>query len=200
VVRRGLLLVLLWSSAFAGAPTSRPAATATTENGRLAAEYFVQRAGASWVYQLAQGKGRVTITSFVDWRAVFSFSFGKRAGAGSWRIKEGAWTERSSSRGEGELVLLPSTMTRGTRWVAPASLERGGGAPAQYEVVALDAVVDLPRGPIEGCLAVLETSLDGQGATTHYFAPGMGQVAVRGPDDWLYRLLEFNPGSRGHGD
>lgn len=181
-------------------PTARQPATATSEATRLGAEYFIQKAGATWTYQLqGSGKGRVSINSFVEWKAAFSFSLGKRSGSGTWRVKEGAWLERSSSRADAEVVLLPAVMTRGTRWQAPASLERGGRESAQYEVVALDAQVDLPNGiVIDHCLAVLETGLDGSAPHTHYYAPNIGKVGVRGPDDWLFRLVEFRPGSRGH--
>ncbi|MER2560383.1 MAG: hypothetical protein ABTQ32_06685, partial [Myxococcaceae bacterium] len=66
---------------------------------------------------------------------------------------------------------------------------------------ALDAQVDLPNGIIiDHCLAVLESGLDGSAPYTHYYAPNLGKVGVRGPDDWLFRLVEFRPGSRGHSE
>lgn len=197
------LSVLLLSSWAVGEepPEARPAASPTSESARLGAEYFVQKAGAAWVYQGAKGRGRVGINSFVDWRAHFSYAVGGRSGSGTWRVKEGVWLERTSGRSEHEAVVLPAKMTRGTRWTAAASIERGGGGTAQYEVVALEAVVELPNGlSVEHCLAVLETAPDGAGAHTHYYAPNMGKVAVMGPDGWLYRLVEFHSGSRGHSE
>jgi len=202
-VHRRVLVVALLSSALAAAtepPTARQPATATSEATRLGAEYFIQKSGAAWTYQLqAGGKGRVTINSFVDWKASFSYSLGKKSGSGTWRVKEGQWLERAGARADGEVVVLPAVMTRGTRWQAPASLEKGTRDLAQYEVLALDAQVELPNGiTVDHCLAVLETGLDGSAPHTHYYAANIGKVAVRGPDDWLFRLLEFRSGSRGH--
>jgi len=180
-------------------PEARPPSSATSEASRLGAEYFVQKAGAAWVYQGVKGKGRVSINSFVDWRAQFSYAVAGKSGSGSWRVKEGVWLERAAGRSEHEAVLLPATMTRGTRWTAPASIERGGGGQAQYEVVALEATVETPNGmTVDHCLAVLETAADGSDPHTHYYAPNMGKVAVMGPAGWLYRLVEFHSGSRGH--
>lgn len=195
-----LLQLVIVSLAFAEPPTARQPATATSEPTRLGAEYFIQKAGVSWTYQLQSGaKGKVSIQSFVDWKASYSFSLGKKSGGGTWRVKEGNWLERSSSRADSEVVVLPAVMTRGTRWQAPASIEKGTREPSQYEVLALDAQVDLPNGiVIDHCLAVLETGLDGSAPHTHYYAPNLGKVGVRGPDDWLFRLVEFRPGSRSH--
>ncbi len=191
-------MVLLLSQA----PTSRPAATATSESSRLAGEYFVQKTGATWNYAGAKGtKAHYSINAFVDWRAAFSFSFGKRSAAGHWRVRDGTWLEKSPARGDAEAVLLPAVMTRGTRWVAAASLERGKSDQSQYEVLALDAQVELPTGlTVDHCLAVYESALDGTDAYTHYYAPNVGKVAVRGPDDWLFRLTDFHPGQRGHAE
>ena len=197
-----LLTVLLVASAARAEdpPEARPAPTPTSEAARLGAEYFVQKAGAAWVYQGVKGKGHVGINSFVEWRAHFTYAVGGKSGSGVWRVKDGVWLERAAGRSEHEAVVLPATMSRGTRWTAPASIERGGGGQAQYEVVALEAVVELPNGmTIEHCLAVLETG-DGPGAHTHYYAPNMGKVAVDGPDGWLYRLVEFRSGTRGHAE
>ncbi|MBL8934905.1 MAG: hypothetical protein JNM69_10140 [Archangium sp.] len=193
---------MLATAASAEPPTARQPATATSEATRLGAEYFIQKAGATWTYQLQSGsKGRVSINSFVEWKAGFSYSIGKKSVSGTWRVKEGNWLERSSARADGEVVLLPAVMTRGTRWQAPASIEKGTKETSQYEVLALDAQVDLPNGiVIDHCLAVLETGLDGSAPYTHYYAPNLGKVGVRGPDDWLFRLVEFRPGSRGHSE
>jgi hypothetical protein len=196
-----LTLVALTASSRANPPTARAPATATTEATRLGAEYFIQKAGASWTYQLqAGGKGRVSINAFVEWKASFSLSLGKKSASGTWRVKEGHWLERSGARADTEVVLLPAVMTRGTRWQAPASIEKGTREPAQYEVIALDAQVELPNGTLDGCLTVLETGLDGSEPYTHYYAPNVGKVAVRGPSDWLYRLVEFRSGNRGHAE
>lgn len=196
-----VLVLALGGAASAQQPTTRPPATATTEPSRLAAEYYVQRAGVSWTYQHGKGRARWTVTAFVDWRVSFSFSEGKKSGSGVWRMKDGVWLERNSARGEGESVLLPAVMTVGTRWTAPASVERGARDASQYEVLALDASVQLPTGvTVDHCLAVLETAADGTDTYTHYYAPNVGRVAVRGPDDWVLRLVEFNSGSRGHAE
>ncbi len=198
-LRLTLALVCLSTPALAQAP--RPVASATSEASRLGAEYFVQRAGASWTYQLAKGRGRVTISSFTDWRAHVSVSLGKLSGGATWRVKDGAWLERSGLRGEGEAVVLPASMTRGTRWSGPASMERGAGKASVFEVLALEAQVELPNGlTVEHCLAVLETAPEGAVAWTHYYAPNVGKVGVQGPDGWLYRLMEFRSGARGHAD
>lgn len=199
--RRSLLALVLASTALAAEPPNvRRPASPTTEATRLGAEYFIQKAGASWSYQLQGGsKGRVTINAFVEWKASFSYSLGKKSGSGTWRVKEGNWLERTSARADGEVVVLPAVMTRGSRWQAPASVERGTRELVQYEVLALDAQVDLPTGVIvDDCLVVLETALDGTAPYTHYYSPNIGKVGVRGPDDWLYRLVEFKPGARGH--
>jgi hypothetical protein len=199
------------------AQSARPAPSPTSESQRLGAEYFVQRAGAAWTYQLGKSpsgdrrrkpegdssdkKGRVTIVSFLDWKAQVSISLGKISGNASWRVKEGVWLERSGLRGEHEAVLLPAAMSRGTRWQDVASIERGGSKPSSYEVVALEAQVELPNGMIvEHCLAVLEMPDDGGPAFTHYYAPNIGKVAVQGPDGWLYRLVEFRSGGKGHSE
>ena len=62
-----VLLLLSLVSCGAFAQTARSAPSATSESSRLGAEYFVQRAGAAWTYQLGKGKGRVTIVSFLDY-------------------------------------------------------------------------------------------------------------------------------------
>ncbi len=179
------------------APT-RPAASATNEPSRVAGEYFVQKAGTVWNYAAAKGsKAHYSITSFVEWRAAFSFSLGKKSASGHWRIKDGAWLEKR----EVESVLLPAVMTRGTSWVAPASIERGKAGQSSFEVLALDALVELPTGVVvDHCLAVLESAIEGGDPYTHYYAPNVGKVAVRGPDDWLFRLTDFHPGSRSHAE
>ena len=100
--------------------------------------------------------------------------------------------------------MLPATVSRGTTWVAKPSIERGAGRPgdtSNFEVIALDALVETPNGmTVSNCLAVLETAQDGSAPHTHYYAPNMGKVAVRGPDDWLFVITEFRPGSRSHGE
>ena len=197
------LVLALSVSTLAFAQGARPASTPTTEASRLGAEYFVQRAGAAWTYQVgSKGKGRVSITSFVDWKAQVSVSLGKASGGTAWRVKEGAWLERSGLRGEHEAVILPAVMTRGTRWQEVASIERGGYKPASFEVVALEAMVELPNGvTVEHCLAVLEMPAEGGDAYTHYYAPNIGKIAVQGPDGgWLYRLVEFRGGGKGHSE
>jgi hypothetical protein len=217
-VKAFAFLSILSFAAFA--QTARPGPSPTSEASRLGAEYFVQRAGAAWTYQLgkssasgdrrrkAEGdsgerdkKGRITIVSFLDWKAQVSISLGKISGNASWRVKEGAWLERSGLRGEHEAMILPAQMSRGTRWLDVASIERGGSKPSSYEVVALEAQVELPSGMmVEHCLAVLEMPDDGGPAFTHYYAPNIGKVAVQGPDGWVYRLVEFRSGAKGHSE
>jgi hypothetical protein len=192
---------LLPTFALALTLSASPMDRGLSEPSHVAGEYFVQRAGVSWLYQMPKGgRARVAITSFVDWRASFTFSYGKRSGGGSWRVKDGAWLERTLARGEGDMVLLPAVLKEGTRWTGPASLERGPGSFSQFEVMALNAVVDLPNGTRLGnCLAVLETKMDGSEPWTHYWAPNVGKVAVRGPDDWILQLLQFTQG-QGHSE
>lgn len=183
-----------WPAA-AQPPDARPPPSPQQEATRLGGEYFVQRAGAAWTYQVSgQGKVRWAIHSFVDWRAAFSWSLGgRRSGTGTWRVKEGAWLEK---RGEVEGVLLPAVMRRGTSWTAPASIERGPGGTSSYEVLALDAVVELPTGErLTHCLAVLETGPRGE-RLTHYFAPNLGKVGVEAAGGWLSRLVAFSSGAR----
>ena len=196
------LLLLCCLPALASAQVSRPAPSATSESSRLGAEYFVQRSGASWTYQLDKGKGHVTITSFIDWKAQVSIAMGgKLSGGATWRVKEGVWLERTGLRGEHEAIILPASMSRGTRWQDVASIERGGGTPSSFEVVALEAQVELPTGiTVEHCLAVLEMPEAGGPAYTHYYAPNIGKVAVQGPDGWVYRLIEFRSGGKGHAE
>ncbi len=196
MLSRGVMVWLLLSAHVWAQGTS---ATATSESTRVAGEYFIQKSGASWVYQLTpKTKGRLTITSFVDWKAGFTLSLGKRTVSGAWRVKDGAWLERSLSRGEGEMVVLPAVMTVGTRWQAPSSLDSGVKGTSWFEVISLDAVVDLPTGvTLTHCLAVLETA-NGESTFTHYYAPNIGKVGLRGASDWVYLLLEFRPGSRSH--
>lgn len=206
-------MVVVSLIASASSAQGRPEATATTEASRLGAEYFVQRAGASWTYQLAADssrkkdkekenkRGKITISSFVDWKASVSVSMGKWQGGTTWRVKEGVWLERSGLRSEHETIVLPAQMTRGTRWQAPSSMERGTGKLSAFEVVALEAQVELPTGlTVEHCLAVLESAPEGGEGFTHYYAPNIGKVAVQGPDGWLYRLVEFRSGAKGHAE
>jgi hypothetical protein len=196
-----VLLVVAALVSFTTFAQGRPVATATTEASRLGAEYFVQRAGASWTYQLGKSKGRVTVASFIDWRAQVSISLGKWVGGATWRVKDGVWLERSGLRGEHEAIILPAQMTRGTRWQAPSSMERGSGKVSAFEVVALEADVELPTGmTVEHCLAVLETAPEGGEGYTHYYAPNIGKVGVQGPEGWIYRLVEFRSGARGHAE
>lgn len=196
------LSLLMCLSCVALAQSARPATSATSEASRLGAEYFVQRAGATWTYQLEKGKGRVTIVTFIDWKAQVSISLGgKLSGGAAWRVKEGVWLERSGLRGEHEAIILPASMSRGTRWLDVASIERGGTRPSTFEVLALEAQVELPTGiTVEHCLAVLETANDGGEAYTHYYAPNIGKVAVQGPEGWVYRLVEFRSGGKGHSE
>lgn len=175
---------------------------AFAQNARSGAEYFVQRAGATWTYELPKkAKGKVVINSVVEWKSNVSISLGKTSGSATWRVKDGAWTERSGLRGGGEVILLPAAINRGTQWQAPASIDRGGGKESTYEVMALEAQVELPNGiTVDHCLAILETPVGGGPGYTHYFAPNMGKVAAQGPDGWLYRLVEFRSGARGHSE
>jgi hypothetical protein len=219
-VRVKAFAFLCFLSFAAFAQSARPGPSPTSEASRLGAEYFVQRAGAAWTYQLgknpasgdrrrkAEGdsserdkKGRVTIVSFLEWKAQVSISLGKIAGNASWRVKDGAWLERSGLRGEHEAMLLPAQMSRGTRWQDVASIERGGSKPSTYEVMALEAQVELPTGlTVDHCLAVLETPDDGSPSFTHYYAPNIGKVAVQGPEGWVYRLVTFTAGGKGHSE
>jgi hypothetical protein len=191
-----LLLCLLSTAAAAQEDKARQSPSATTEGGRVAGEYYVEKPRTSWLYQVgAKGRARLSITSNENWQARFNFDYPKRALGGIWRIKDGTWYERSA-RGE-DIVVLPHLLTMGTRWRSASSVERGGKDTSQYEVIATDATVEFEDGTTwVHCLTVLESG-EAQGeAVTHFWAPTVGKVGVQSGSEWLTRLLEFRPGSR----
>jgi hypothetical protein len=174
------------------------AAAPTNEGARQGASYYEGRAGSTWSYSADKGKARVTIDNVENWAAHFHVEWGKKSVAGIWRAREGAWVQRLP--GKEESVVLPAQVTLGARWSGPSSIERGGATPSTFEVIAMDAQVELANGNTkEGCVAVLETGPGGDRPITHFYAPNAGKVAVQGPDGWMLRLLEFRPG-RGGGD
>jgi hypothetical protein len=198
-LRFSLALMLLFSQPV-WAQLSRPKASATTESARLAAEYFVQKTGALWTYEAGKSKAKVSVVSVTDWRSSVSFSFPKVSGNAMWRVRDGAWLEKALGRGEAEAIVLPAKMTRGTQWDTASSLESLHRGTSRFEVVAIDAVVELPNGvTLSNCLAVLEMA-EGLPPLTHYYAPNVGKVGVMKPDGWLYRLSQFSAGSRGHAE
>ena len=125
--------------------------------------------------------------------------------------KESSWIEFSPASG----MIKSSSSTKSFRgaqtkvmaskWpaspasLAPSSIERNGKDVSQFEVVATDAVVEVPAGTFEKCLAVLETSPSG-GVLTHFWAPNVGKVAVKSNDEFVLKLVSFDPGRRANGD
>lgn len=188
------LLLALAPAAFAQSRVGEPQ--------RTAAEFFIQRSGARWVYQSGKSsRATVSITSFIEWKATWSLSWGKRTASGTWRIKDNNWVEHAAVRGPGEYILLPAVMREGTRWSAPASVERGTATTSQYEVMALDATVEVPSGTtVDHCVAVLETEPDGSKPWTHYYAANIGKVAVRAGDEWVLKLSDFTSGGKAHAE
>ena len=168
-----------------------------SEGSRSAGDYYAMRAGTSWTYLSGKDKVSVKVSGVENWQARVQVTWGKRSTGGTWRVKDGAWLERLS--GVAEIVLLPATMHVGSQWAGPSSIERNGKDASQYEVVATDATVEVPAGTFEKCLAVLETSPSG-GLLTHYWAPNVGKVAVKSNDDFVLKLVSFDPGRRANGD
>ncbi len=173
----------------AGAPLS--------EGSRPAGDYYAVRSGTVWNYLAGKDRVSVRVSAVENWQARVQFTWGKRSTGGSWRVKEGAWLERLS--GVSEVVLLPASMHLGSQWSGPSSIERNGKDLSQFEVVATDATVEVPAGTFEKCLAVIETSPSG-GVLTHYWAPNVGKVAVKSNDDFLLKLVSFDPGRRLNGE
>ncbi len=187
-----LALIIVSAAAAIAAPTG--------EGSRSGATYFMGRAGSSWSYASGdKGKARVTVDSVENWAARFHVEWGKRSTSGTWRVRDGAWVEKLPTH-ERESLVLPAQLSVGTRWTGPSSLERGEKGTSKFEVISMDAQVELPNGSTrEGCVAVLETG-DADRAFTHFYAPNTGKVAVQGPEGWLLRLIEFRPGRGGGGD
>ena len=184
-------LIIVFAAAALAAPTA--------EGSRSGATYYMGRAGSSWSYAAGEkGKARVTVESVENWAARFHVDWGKRSTSGTWRVRDGAWVEKLPSHAEA--VVLPAQLSVGSRWTGPSSLERGDKGTSKFEVISMDAQVELPNGSTrESCVAVLETGGEGEGAITHFYAPNTGKVAVQGPEGWMLRLLEFRPGRGGGG-
>lgn len=186
------LTVLTFTAAAIAAPTA--------EGARSGATYYMGRAGSSWTYAADKGKARVTVDSVENWASRFHVDWGKRSTSGTWRARDGAWVEKLPQR-EQESVVLPASLSVGTRWTGPSSLERGEKGASKFEVISMDAQVELASGSTrEGCVAVLETGEGNDRAFTHFYAPNTGKVAVQGPEGWLLRLIEFRPGRGAGGD
>ena len=183
------MLPLLALALLAGSPLS--------EGARSAGDYYAARSGSAWNYLAGKDKVSVKVSAIENWQARVQVSWGKRSTGGNWRVKEGAWLERLS--GVGEVVLLPASIHVGSQWSGPSSLERNGRDPSVFEVVATDATVEVPAGTFEKCLAVLETSPSG-GVLTHFWAPGVGKVAVKSNDEFVLKLVSFASGRRANGD
>ena len=185
-------LILVFTAAALAAPTA--------EGARSGATYYMGRAGSSWSYAAGdKGKARVTVDSVENWAARFRVEWGKRSTSGTWRVRDGAWVEKLPTH-DHESVVLPAHLSVGSRWNGPSSLERGEKGTSTFEVISMDAQVELGNGNTrEGCVAVLETG-DSDRAFTHFYAPMTGKVAVQGPEGWMLRLLEFRPGRGGGGD
>lgn len=172
-------------------------ASPMSEGSRSAGDYYAVRSGTSWSYLAGKDKVSVKVSGVENWQARVQVNWGKRSTGGNWRVKAGAWLERLS--GVGEVVLLPAALHIGSLWSGPSSIERNGKDVSQFEVVATDATVEVPAGTFEKCLAVLETSQSG-GVLTHYWAPNVGKVAVKSNDDFVLKLVSFDPGRRSNGD
>ena len=168
-----------------------------SEGSRTAGDYYAVRSGTSWNYLAGKDKVNVKVSAVENWQARVQVSWGKRSTGGNWRVKEGAWLERWA--GVSEVVLLPASMHVGSQWSGPSSIERNGKDGSQFEVVATDAVVEVPAGKFEKCLAVLETSPSG-GVLTHFWAPNVGKVAVKSNEEFVLKLVSFDPGRRANGD
>jgi hypothetical protein len=174
--------------------------TVGAESVRMAGQYLVSRPGTVWIFQQSKGHGRISVASAGDWKVAFNYAVVGRIGSGVWRIKDGAWLERSALRGTEDAVVLPAQVSRGAQWQSTASIERGGKGLSTFEVISLDASVEPPppaashKGtspvPIEHCLAVLESS-DSDVVYIHYYAPHLGKVAVQAGGEWLFRLVEL---------
>lgn len=187
-----LALIIVFAAAAIAAPTG--------EGSRSGATYYMGRAGSSWSYAAGdKGKARVTVDSVENWAARFHVEWGKRSTSGTWRVRDGAWVEKLPSH-DRESLVLPAQLEVGSRWTGPSSLERGEKGTSKFEVISMDAQVELPNGSTrEGCVAVLESG-ESDRAFTHFYAPNTGKVAVQGPEGWLLRLIEFRPGRGGGGD
>lgn len=196
------LMVCSLSTAHAGEPpTSRPPATSTTESSRLGVEYLVQKAGTTWVYQLegqAKARGRLTIIRLADWRAHFSYGFGKQSGSEALVCALGCVARANQyarpSRGGGapgadepwldvEGARLNRTRRRRGRAV------RGDGAGRHRRAAERQHLGPLPGGAGDGARWQ-------RGVEPLLRPPSLGKVAVRSPRGWVYRLVEFRSGSK----
>lgn len=187
-------MVLGLSTALAQKPNPP---TATNEGGRAAAQYYSAKPGTTWTYGTREGQTQYVVDGVEGWKAAVHFKLGKRSAAATWRIRDGVWWEKLSGVSD-DRVLLPATVSVGTHWKGASSFERGGKDTSDFEVVALDAMVEGgPDGKVwEKCLAVLESSSgpSSDPPLTHYYALNVGKVAVRAADTWLLKLVEFRPG------
>ncbi|MBX7116088.1 MAG: hypothetical protein K1X64_17290 [Myxococcaceae bacterium] len=174
--------------------------TTPNETGRAAGQYFAAKAPAVWTYGTRDGQVRYTVDGVQGWKAAVHFKLGKRVVSATWRIRDGAWLEKSGGAAD-DHVVLPAKLYVGTRWRGPSSFERNGNDASDFEVLALDAQVEAGADgkSWEPCVAVLETSAGGKGPPlTHYYAANVGKVAVREADTWLLKLVEFRPGRYVH--
>src|SRR5258708_1780654 len=120
---------------------SLTAAAPTAEGSRQGATYYVGRTGSTWSYATDKGRAKVIVDSVENWAAHCHVAGGKRSVGGVWRAREGAWVQKLPERPEA--VILPAQVTVGTRWAGPASIERGGAASSIFEVISMDAQVEL---------------------------------------------------------
>jgi hypothetical protein len=198
---------LVLSLTFSAAPA---AAQAAPENGgrvyakplpegvHAAGEYYAVRAGTVWKYAAGKERPTVSVNSIENWTAHVSLSWGKRSTTMAWRVKDGAWLERSGSHPGTEIIFMPAQLQVGTRWKGPSSVERSGKDESTFEVLAIDATVEGDQ-TYDHCLAVLETS--GGAPLTHFYAPNVGKVGVKGDgDEWVLKLVEYRPGRHVNGD
>jgi hypothetical protein len=193
-MKRNVTVLLFVAAVFIVTAAALAAPTPTAENARSGAIYFAARAGSSWSYVAGdKAKARITVDTVENWAARFHVEWGKRSTSGTWRVRDGAWVEKLPTHEES--VVLPAQLSVGSRWTGPSSLERGEKGLSKFEVISMDAQVELPNGGSrEGCVAVLETGEGSDHAFTHFYAPNAGKVAVQGPEGWVLRLIEYRAG------
>lgn len=184
----------------APAPTERTYAKPLPEGVHAAGEYYAIRAGSTWKYTSGKERVTVSVNTIENWTAHVSISWGKRSTSAAWRVKDGAWLERSGSHPGTEIVFMPAQLQVGTRWKGPSSVERNAKDDSAYEVLATDAQVEGDQ-TYDHCLAVLETPVAGGAPLTHFYAPNVGKVGVKGDgDEWVLKLVEYRPGRHVNGD
>jgi hypothetical protein len=180
---------------------ARPAA-AHAQAERRAAEFLVDRRGASWAYDGPLGPAEVvTVVEKAASGEITVRNADQNVGGSSeltWRLADGAWTERFSARGPRPVVLLPARLTVGTRWEWTYTDLLGATGTHRFQVTALADTVVLKSGEkVPRCLRVEEHRPDlGDMPVVHWFAAGKGEVAVQVGGSWYRSLSHFTPGGK----